>query len=256
MMKFEIFALTDTGCVRLVNEDNYFIHKTMPFASVCDGMGGHQGGSIASLAIVEIFQKYDILDFSWRGTFSDYENNPAMAEDENNLVNLPRLANKTIYDRASESVALRNMGSTLTALYIRRNREVCVINVGDSRTYAISDQSIRQITIDHSLREESLQKNLTKSELFSKEKMDHVITRAVGTEKDLAVDFFKEDLCKGFYLLCSDGLTSMLSDKEIHRIVTKSKRNGAKIVRNLIDESKNAGGKDNITVVLFKVAKE
>ncbi len=252
-VSIQIFGDTDHGCVREQNEDAFFIHGSLPLACVCDGMGGHNGGAEASAIVVDVFKTYDILESSWKDDFGSYQTNVAMCQDENNLVNLAHWANEQVHERSFQDAALTGMGSTLVALYVRRNKDVCVINVGDSRAYYIQDKIIRQMTNDHSLIEERRQSGHMSEELLAQQDIDHVITRAIGSQPTVEVDFFKEPIHKDYYLLCSDGLTCMLSNNEIHECVMDSRDDGHQAVRELIQRAKDRGGTDNVTAVLLKV---
>lgn len=254
-MNISIFGGTDRGCVRERNEDAFFIDPKHQLACVCDGMGGHQGGAEASSMVVDVFKTYGILDATWRKEFDFYQNNVAMCQDENNLVNLAYIANEKVYSESLRDAKLSGMGSTLVALYVRRNKDVCVINVGDSRAYWIQGMNFRQLTVDHSLFEEKLQKGLIDENSDERQKIEHVITRAVGSDSHVEVDFFKEPIQEGYCLLCSDGLTSMLTDEEICICLKDASGDGEKAVNMLIEEAKGRGGTDNVTAVLFKVNK-
>ena len=255
-MDINIVALTDKGLVRENNEDSYFIHGSLPLGCVCDGLGGHASGELASAIIVDVFQTYDILSDGIETAFSNYCSNVAMNKEENNFVNLARLANMRVYEHSISNMSFDGMGSTLVALYISQaQKDVCFVNVGDSRAYYINKSMIRQITVDHSYVEEQRRKKGMGRNMLKDSSLGHVITRAIGASEDVQIDFFKEPLQEGFYLLCSDGLTGVLSDKEIHQNVLAFAHDSNKVVANLIEKVKSCGAPDNVTIVLFRVKK-
>jgi len=232
-------ALTDTGRVRTANQD-YVYASVEPVGSlpnlfvVADGMGGHQAGDYASRYIVENLVSY--LQYT----------------ENSQIVPLLREAilkvNTMLYHEAKEKPEFSGMGTTLVAAVADENT-LYVANVGDSRLYLVRDR-IRQVTRDHSYVEELV--SLGRLERGSKDYKDkkNIITRAVGTEDKLLVDFFEVGLEPGdFILMCSDGLSNMLEDVEMEEIVGSDLELEEKAEK-LITVANDNGGKDNIAVVL------
>lgn len=232
-------ALTDTGRVRTANQD-YVYASVEPVGSlpnlfvVADGMGGHQAGDYASRYIVENLVSY--LQYT----------------ENSQIVPLLREAilkvNTMLYHEAKEKPEFSGMGTTLVAAVADENT-LYVANVGDSRLYLVRDR-IRQVTKDHSYVEELV--SLGRLERGSKDYKDkkNIITRAVGTEDKLLVDFFEVGLEPGdFILMCSDGLSNMLEDVEMEEIVGSDLELEEKAEK-LITVANDNGGKDNIAVVL------
>ena len=232
-------ALTDTGRVRTANQD-YVYASVEPVGSlpnlfvVADGMGGHQAGDYASRYIVENLV-----------TYLQYTGN-------SQIVPLLRegilKVNTQLYQESKEKPELSGMGTTLVAAVADENT-LYVANVGDSRLYLVRDR-IRQVTRDHSYVEELV--SLGRLERGSKDYKDkkNIITRAVGTEDKLLVDFFEVGLEPGdFILMCSDGLSNMLEDVEMEEIVGSDLELEEKAEK-LITVANDNGGKDNIAVVL------
>lgn len=225
---------TDTGRQRRANEDSYFARS--PIFAVADGMGGAQAGEVAS-----------------RMAASSFESGfPTDAPPEKDLEALFETANGEIFSLSGEDATRAGMGTTLTAALVG-DSQVSFGHVGDSRAYLLRDGELRQLTNDHSLVEELRRQGRISDE----EAIDHpqrsVITRALGPEPDVKVDTFTEQARTGdVFLLCSDGLTTMLREPEILEILT-----GAKTLRSaaskLVDAANKAGGKDNITVVAFRL---
>lgn len=232
-------ALTDTGRVRTANQD-YVYASVEPVGSlpnlfvVADGMGGHQAGDYASRYIVENLVSY--LQYT----------------ENSQIVPLLREAilkvNTMLYHEAKEKPQFSGMGTTLVAAVADENT-LYVANVGDSRLYLVRDR-IRQVTRDHSYVEELV--SLGRLERGSKDYKDkkNIITRAVGTEDKLLVDFFEVGLEPGDYILmCSDGLSNMLEDAEMEEIIGSDLELQEKAEK-LITVANDNGGKDNIAVVL------
>ena len=232
-------ALTDTGRVRTANQD-YVYASVEPVGSlpnlfvVADGMGGHQAGDYASRYIVENLVSY--LQYT----------------ENSQIVPLLREAilkvNTMLYHEAKEKPEFSGMGTTLVAAVADENT-LYVANVGDSRLYLVRDR-IRQVTRDHSYVEELV--SLGRLERGSKDYKDkkNIITRAVGTEDKLLVDFFEVGLEPGDYILmCSDGHSNMLEDAEMEEIIGSDLELQEKAEK-LITVANDNGGKDNIAVVL------
>lgn len=232
-------ALTDTGRVRTANQD-YVYASVEPVGSlpnlfvVADGMGGHQAGDYASRYIVENLVTY--LQYT--------ENSQIVPLLREGILKV----NTMLYQESKEKPELSGMGTTLVAAVADENT-LYVANVGDSRLYLVRDR-IRQVTKDHSYVEELV--SLGRLERGSKDYKDkkNIITRAVGTEDKLLVDFFEVGLEPGdFILMCSDGLSNMLEDVEMEEIVGSDLELEEKAEK-LITVANDNGGKDNIAVVL------
>ena len=232
-------ALTDTGRVRTANQD-YVYASVEPVGSlpnlfvVADGMGGHQAGDYASRYIVENLVTY--LQYT--------ENSQIVPLLREGILKV----NTQLYQESKEKPELSGMGTTLVAAMADENT-LYVANVGDSRLYLVRDR-IRQVTKDHSYVEELV--SLGRLERGSKDYKDkkNIITRAVGTEDKLLVDFFEVGLEPGdFILMCSDGLSNMLEDVEMEEIVGSDLELEEKAEK-LITVANDNGGKDNIAVVL------
>ena len=232
-------ALTDTGRVRTANQD-YVYAIVEPVGSlpnlfvVADGMGGHQAGDYASRYIVENLVSY--LQYT--------ENSQIVPLLREGILKV----NTMLYQESKEKPELSGMGTTLVAAVADENT-LYVANVGDSRLYLVRDR-IRQVTRDHSYVEELV--SLGRLERGSKDYKDkkNIITRAVGTEDKLLVDFFEVGLEPGdFILMCSDGLSNMLEDVEMEEIVGSDLELEEKAEK-LITVANDNGGKDNIAVVL------
>jgi len=226
---------SDVGRQRSSNEDSLLLSP--PFFAVADGMGGAKAGEVASKIATEAF-----------GLGTDDDVPP-----ERRLESIARHANQRIYELASEDESRRGMGTTLTAAMVAGD-EVSIGHVGDSRAYRLRDGTLEQLTKDHSLVAE-----LERTGQISPEAAEHhpqrsIITRALGPEPDVDVDTYTVSGREGdVYLLCSDGLTGMISDEEVASIM-RSCESLKKCAEALVRAANQSGGKDNITVVLFRLA--
>ncbi len=226
---------TDTGRQRNANEDSLF--TSAPLFVVADGMGGAQAGEVASKAAAESFA-----------------HELPKAPPERVLEQTIEGANRTIHELARKDPGLAGMGTTITAAIVDLEaEEVAIGHVGDSRAYRLREGRFEQLTRDHSLVEEMRRKG----QLTDAQAEDHpqrsIITRALGPEPEVQVDLQTVPAQAGdVFLLCSDGLTTMLGDEQIARVLTRATSLQA-AVKALVDEANRAGGRDNITVVAFRV---
>jgi protein phosphatase len=228
-------SLTDVGRQRQSNEDAFF--ERAPLFAVADGMGGARAGEVASRMAVE--------ELSAMG-------DPGSKAEES-LRSVARSANRRIYDMAQGDSEHAGMGTTFTAVLVS-GREVAVGHVGDSRLYRMRDGSLERLTDDHSLVEELVRQGKLTPQEAEVHPQRSIITRALGPEKDVQVDTFTHTARDGdVYLLCSDGLSGMVSDEGLAQILSSS-RSLDDAAQGLIDAANAAGGKDNITAVLFRVA--
>lgn len=238
-----IYGKTDKGITRKNNEDSFFLTSGPAgvfdaFMVVCDGMGGHKLGEVASSTAVHAM--VDSIE-------QEPDMNAAYVMEQ--AVSIANLEVR----KASEEHRSFGMGTTLVACGIQ-GQTAYVANVGDSRLYLLNrnDPSILQVTHDHSYVEEQVSRGLLArgSEEYNRQK--NVITRAVGVYSEVEADQFEIDLQPGDYLLlCSDGLTNMVSDEEIKTIVLDESRSVEERVGALIDAANEYGGRDNITAVLY-----
>ncbi len=226
---------TDTGRQRNANEDSLFTRA--PLFVVADGMGGAQAGEVASKTAAESFDR-------------ELPTGPP----EQVLRETIELANRTIHERAGSDPDLAGMGTTITAAIVDlAAEEVAIGHVGDSRAYRLRGNKFERLTRDHSLVEEMRRKG----QLTDAQAEDHpqrsIITRALGPEPEVEVDLQTVPAQAGdTFLICSDGLTTMLGDEQIGRLLARA-TSMSSAVRALVDEANRAGGRDNITVVAFRL---
>ncbi|APR81186.1 Protein serine/threonine phosphatase PrpC, regulation of stationary phase [Minicystis rosea] len=245
-------GLTDVGLQRDHNEDSYAVLSEYDLFIVADGMGGHRAGDVASRlatdSIAEFFRSTAQEDATWPFHFDT-----SLSEDENRLVTGIRVANRRIFERSIRSRECAGMGTTIVgALYSRKKNRFFVGHVGDSRAYRVRGQAIQQLTRDHSLINDYLMAMPDLTEEQRAELPKNVITRALGMQDSVAVDLVSDEPQLGdVYLLCSDGLSGMLTDEQISSIVGSSTET-VEICRRLIAQANEHGGEDNITALVIR----
>jgi protein phosphatase len=226
---------TDAGRVRRRNEDAFVLDP--PLFAVADGMGGAQAGEVASRLAAAAFREYHDAD---------------RLEPAERVEAIIKEANRRIYERARTDSEASGMGTTVTAAILTNGR-VSIGHVGDSRAYRVRGGELEQLTEDHSLVGDLMRSGRLTPEEADAHPQRSVITRALGTDPDVDVDMVNVDVEEGdLFLLCSDGLTTMVPEDDILRIVQEA---GSldDIARTLVRAANSGGGEDNITVVLFQV---
>jgi protein phosphatase len=230
-------GLTHPGRKRRRNEDSYVVAP--PLFAVADGMGGAQAGEIASRLAAEALRE-----------------GAADGAGEEQVTTLIQAANRRVYERASEDASVSGMGTTMTvALLVRGN--VLIGHVGDSRAYLIRDGSLEQLTQDHSLVGELMRSGKLSQEEAETHPQRSVITRALGTDPDVDVDTLRVEARAGdIFLLCSDGLTTLVDDEAILRIVEDRRDDLDAAADALVKTANRGGGDDNITVIFFEIGED
>ena len=230
----EQYSATDTGLQRRANEDALLAHA--PLFVVADGMGGAQAGEVASRIAVDVFR-------------------PGLehpAEPERALAALARAANTRIHELSHANAEHAGMGTTLTAVYVGEH-DVAIAHVGDSRAYCLRDGELLRLTDDHTLVDELLRQGRLTPEEAVEHPQRSVITRALGPEGAVEVDTRScQARARDVFLLCSDGLTTMISEQQIRDLLVANPRL-ADAGEALIAAANAAGGRDNVTVVLLRV---
>lgn len=225
---------SDTGRQRTANEDSYF--ASAPLFAVADGMGGAQAGEVASRIAAESFEPAERSGES----------------PEAYLRSIALTANERIHSLAEHDSSRSGMGTTLTAALVE-GASVSLAHVGDSRAYVYRDGDLRMLTTDHSLVEELRRQGRLTPEQAEDHPQRSIITRALGPEAEVEVDTLSVSARPDdVYLLCSDGLTTMIKDERIAEILSSSETL-ADVASQLVREANEAGGRDNITVVVFRL---
>jgi PPM family protein phosphatase len=229
-------GFTDPGRKRRRNEDSYVIEP--PLFAVADGMGGAQAGEVASRLAAAAFREFHDADD---------------LDPEKRLVAIIQEANRRIYERAADDSEVSGMGTTITAALVG-GTGLAIGHVGDSRAYRLRAGRFEQLTDDHSLVADLVRSGRLTPEEADVHPQRSVITRALGTDAQVDVDTFTVPAENGdLFLLCSDGLTTMVGDEEIRDLVTRAK-DLDQAGKGLVKAANRAGGEDNVTVVLFRVS--
>ncbi|MGH2663396.1 MAG: Stp1/IreP family PP2C-type Ser/Thr phosphatase [Actinomycetota bacterium] len=230
-MRFRVGATTDVGRVREGNEDSYMVQD--PLFAVADGMGGHQGGEVASSLALETLKQVN-------------------EEPESELAGVVQKANRVVFRKASEDPGLAGMGTTLTAV-LGDGEVLRLAHVGDSRAYLLRDGEMKRITKDHTIVERLVEEGRITPREAEIHPQRSILTRALGVDEDIQVDEATLEVRLGDrLLLCSDGLTGMVSEEDIQRVLTEAEDPQTASER-LVDAANEAGGQDNITAVVIDV---
>jgi PPM family protein phosphatase len=234
-------ALTDTGRRRRHNEDSYVCAP--PLFAIADGMGGAQAGEIASHLAATSVQH--------GGSFDETEGDGGS---EARVEQLIQQANRSVYERARADESTSGMGTTMTVALVDGDL-VRIGHVGDSRAYLVRGHALEQLTEDHSLVGELVRSGRISPEEAEDHPHRSVITRVLGTDPEVDVDSFSVEAKPGdLFMLCSDGLTSMVDDTRILELIEQHPDDVEATAEALVDEANRNGGEDNITVVLFQIA--
>ena len=237
-------AKTDVGRKRTINQDNVY-RMDQPIGSlpnlyiVADGMGGHNAGDYASRTCIEILPESVQISsvLTPIGVLQEAINK----------------ANEEIYRRSCEDPLLEGMGTTVVVATVFGNK-MYVANIGDSRLYLLNQTTIHQVTEDHSLVEAMVRNGELKKEEARVHPNKNIITRALGTDKQVTAEFFEVTLKENdIVLMCTDGLSNMLEDQEILHIVNSYSESLMATAAQLVKEANECGGKDNIGIVLMRL---
>ena len=232
-MKLATGSATDTGLVRGNNEDSYIVDDEHVLFAIADGMGGHRGGEVASRTAIEALRAAVAAGVSVRDAIVR--------------------ANDAVIERASTDRELTGMGTTLTAVVVAGGRQLLIGHVGDSRAYLLHDGVMRRITDDHSLVEELVREGRLTAEQAESHPRRAVVTRALGVERDVEVDLYTIEVVAGDrVLLCSDGLTTMVRDRDVERLA-RGEVDPQRTAEVLVEAANRAGGEDNTSVVIVDV---
>jgi protein phosphatase len=248
-------GVSDVGQQREHNEDSFAILPEFDLYIVADGMGGHRAGDVASKmathTIASFFQATQKEDATWPFHFD-----PHLTVEENRLITGIRVANKRIFDTSSRYREVQGMGTTVVGCLVARERKrMYVAHVGDSRCYRVRNGEITQLTRDHSLLNDYL---LVMPDLTPEQRDElpkNVITRALGMQDSVVVDLVPEQPVAGdVYILCSDGLSGMITDADILTAVVAHPGNPEAAATDLVARANANGGEDNVTVVAIAIA--
>ena len=250
--RVEIFGLTDRGLVREHNEDFIGANPELGLAVLADGMGGLKAGEVASMMAVELITS-ELLGVLPKVDSTRNDDDSGYSLESMAIGAAIDKANATIYQVAQTQPQCAGMGTTLVTLLFYDNR-VTVAHVGDSRLYRYRRGELEQVTSDHSLIQELIDRGFYTPEQARKSANRNIVTRALGIAPSVEYDVLEEVALKGdIFLLCSDGLSDMLEDDAICELIRGSERDLRGTARRLIEHANANGGRDNVSVVLARV---
>ena len=251
-MLIDVGAHSDTGRVRKNNEDAYRIEPGLDLYVLSDGMGGQAHGEVASATAVETLVTHCLEAQNNISAPMFGEPNTNLSDSTNRLLSATTLANRKIFDLASVDAERRGMGATLVAAWLR-DRCLSVVHVGDSRAYLVRAGTLTQLTADHSLVAENVRRGLMTPQEAEISSLQNVLLRAIGSNAQVEIDAEEHTLQEGDALvLCSDGLTRMVTDPEIASTVMTVEPAQAAAAR-LVELANEYGGEDNVTVIVIRI---
>ena len=248
-------GVTNVGRVRTNNEDSFRIVDSMNLYILSDGMGGEAHGEIASALAVEVVAKH-CAETEVDPAMTIFADMPsAWSEKTRRLSSAVHLANKSIFDSAQKHPEQRGMGATITAAWIDGTR-LSIAHVGDSRAYLLRSGGLQQLTSDHSLVAEQVRRGILTPAEAERSDMQSVLLRALGAHPDIEVDSEEHTLFSSdVLLLCSDGLTRMITEPEIAGTL-QAEPDPTKACERLIELANEQGGADNITAIVVRIGEE
>jgi protein phosphatase len=251
-MKIAYQALTDVGRKRKGNEDSLIANPEQRLFVVADGMGGHAAGEIASKVAVDSINEFVCLTGGDEEITWPFGLDEGISYDGNRLKTAVRYANRKVLEAVKERAEYEGMATTVAAVLVDGSI-ANLAHVGDSRVYLFRGSELQQLTSDHSWVNEQLQSGIISAEQARGHPLRNVVTRALGGKVDLQVDMQAQPMEAGDILLvCSDGLTTMVPDEEISRVLAEAAGDIEVGASSLVAEANARGGEDNITVVLLQ----
>jgi protein phosphatase len=253
MCNVVIYGASDVGLQRKINEDRFGYLLEKRLAVVCDGMGGHAAGEVASRTAVDTIIRLHDIGEPPPGAEVAFGHPIELSDEARFLASTVRIASTRVHRLAASNSSLAGMGTTVVAAVVHHGT-ISICHVGDSRVYRIRKGSLSQLTSDHSLLNELIASKQLRSEDAADFPNKNVITRALGVRERVRVDVREDAVAVGdVFLLCSDGLSGFVSDEHLLRIVTANTDDIESMSRELIAAANAAGGEDNITCVLVRV---
>ena len=254
-MPLEAYGQTDVGRRRKLNEDNFLVRPETNLYAVADGMGGHNAGEVASKMAIETLEAFirksagEEKDITW-----PYGLEAHLTFEANRLKTAIKLANKKVFKAADNREDYTGMGTTLVAALVS-GKLATVGSAGDSRCYLLRDGKLTQLTRDDSWVSAAWAEGILTHDEIDRHPLRNVITKAVGAKDTLDIDIVEQALKGGdIVLLCSDGLHAMIHDDKILELLNPAPESLEEAARRLIDAANEAGGRDNVSVVLLRYA--
>ena len=250
--KIEFAELSDTGKVREHNEDATGLNADIGLMVLADGMGGYNAGEVASGIAVQIVTEL-ASEAAQREELNDVDPHSGLMRQSIILRDAVYRSNKIIYQTAQSQTHCEGMGTTIVACMFYDDR-VSIAHVGDSRAYRLRGESFEQVTLDHSLLQELVDRGFYSHEEAQRSTNRNYVTRALGVEPTVEVEVHEHDvLPDDIYLLCSDGLPDMVEDDDIHLTISTFNASLDVVGQQLIDLANDHGGRDNVSVMLAQV---
>ena len=247
----EVANVSDTGQKRPHNEDSAVTDSSLGLAIVADGMGGYKAGEVASAIAAQLILNEVTAKSVQLEEHKDTEKT-GLSPASKIIRDAISRANSEVYRTAQEVPQCQGMGTTVVVVFYHNNR-VSIAHVGDSRVYRMRGHEFTQITRDHSLIQELIDRGFFTPEEAAENTPKNLVTRALGIELNVEVDVQEQEVEAGeIYLLCSDGLNDMVDDEEIHLTLSKYSANLVEAAQELVRLANEKGGKDNISVVLVR----
>jgi serine/threonine protein phosphatase PrpC len=248
----EAYGRTDVGRRRKVNEDSFLVAPDASLYAVCDGMGGHNAGEVASRMAIETLLAFVDKSAVEKEITWPWGLDANLSFDANRLKTAIRLANARVFQAADNREELTGMGTTVVTVLVSGDA-MTIGSAGDSRCYLVRGGELKQLTRDDSWVSAALGEGILNSDDVEHHPLRNVITKAVGARDAIDLDVLEHDLQPGdLVMLCSDGLHGMVSDQEIERIVLASPESLEEASARLVEAANEAGGRDNVTVVLLR----
>jgi protein phosphatase len=250
--KLKCTGETDTGRVREHNEDTIALDADIGLLVLADGMGGYNAGEVASGIAVKTIMNL-VRESVERENLAATDAATGLSRRSIVLRDAIQRANKIIFQTAKTQPQCEGMGTTVVAALLHDNR-VTLAHVGDSRIYRLRNDQLEQVTMDHSLLQELVDRGFYTPEEAQRAANKNYVTRALGVEPSVEVEISEQDVHKGdHYLLCSDGLSDMVEDADIHLTINTFGDNLGTVAKQLIQLANDNGGRDNVSVVLAAV---
>ena len=248
----EAYGRTDVGRRRKVNEDSFLVAPDASLYAVCDGMGGHNAGEVASRMAIETLLAFVEKSAVEKEITWPWGLDANLSFDANRIKTAIKLANSRVYQAADNREELTGMGTTVVAAVVSAN-VLTIGSAGDSRCYLVRDGQLKQLTRDDSWVSAALGEGILNSDDVEHHPLRNVITKAVGARDTIDLDVMEHTLQPGdVAMLCSDGLHGMINDQEIARLLVPVPESLEEASARLVDAANAAGGRDNVTVVLLR----
>ena len=250
----EAFGKTDVGRRRKLNEDSFLVDPETQLYAVCDGMGGHNAGEVASRMAIEALDAFVQKSHREKEITWPYGLDADLSFAGNRLKTAIKLANRKVFRAADNREDYTGMGTTVVAaLVTEADRLLTVGSAGDSRCYVLRNGELKQITTDDSWVSAAWAEGILSAEEIERHPLKNVITKAVGAKDTIEIDVVEHKLESGdLVLICSDGLHSMINDEAIREVLVARGASLEEAAGGLIDAANEAGGRDNVSVVLLR----